>query len=358
MIPQIAAIMGPSSGGSVYSPALMDFVFMVENTSQMFITGPKVIATVTGEKIDIQTLGGANTHTAISGVAHVKTKDDKDCLTQIQTLLEYLPDSTFASPQKQFSTQNIHTYCKELDSIVPEIPTKPYDIYHLISLLSDSGEFFEIQGSYAQNIITGFARIDGYTVGIVANNPKMLAGCIDIKSSGKAARFIRTCDTFNIPLVTLVDTPGFLPGSDQEHNGIIRHGAAVLYAYSEATVPKVTIIIRKAYGGAYIAMCSSELGADAVYAWPTAEIAVMGPEGAANIIFKNEIDNASDPDTVRREKVAEYRNKFANPYTAASSGYVDDVILPGETRERLILTLLMMQKKGMPHTKKHGNIPL
>ncbi|MGL5437203.1 MAG: acyl-CoA carboxylase subunit beta [Lachnospiraceae bacterium] len=358
MIPQIAAIMGPCAGGSVYSPALMDFIFMVENTSQMFITGPQVIATVTGEMISVQQLGGADTHASISGVAHAKAKNEKECLDQIKTLLSYLPDSASCLPEKNFSTQNIHQYCKELDSIMPDSPKKAYDIYQLIRLIVDDGEFFEIQSAYAQSIITGFSRIDGYPVGIIANNPKVLAGCLDIKSSGKAARFIRTCDMFSIPIVTLVDTPGFLPGSDQEYNGIIRHGSAVLFAYSESTVPKVTVITRKAYGGAYIAMCSRELGADAVYAWPTAEIAVMGPEGAANIIFKNEIAAAENPDYVHKEKVTEYKQKFANPYTSASSGYVDDVILPGETRERIILTFMMMRKKSTGHTRKHGNIPL
>lgn len=359
LIPQIAAVMGPCAGGSVYSPALMDFVFMVEETSQMFITGPQVIATVTGEHVDAQQLGGAGTHTAVSGVAHGKAKTEKACLDKIKELLEYLPDSAMKTPQKTFSSKNIHTYCKELDTIIPESLGKAYDIHQLIRLLADDGTFFELQGAYARNIVTGFARIDGTVVGIIANNPKVMAGCLDIKSSGKAARFIRTCDMFNIPLATLVDTPGFLPGSDQEYNGIIRHGSAILYAYSEATVPKVTIVTRKAYGGAYIAMCCRELGADAVFAWPTAEIAVMGPEGAANIVFRREIAGAPDPEAVRREKIEEYRSRFANPYQAASSGYIDEVIAPGETKERIILLLLMMQGKCTGRqSKKHGNIPL
>ena len=359
MIPQIAAVMGPCAGGSVYSPALTDFVFMVENTSQMFLTGPQVIATVTGEKISAQQLGGANTHTAVSGVAHAKYSGDRECLDGIKRLLAFLPSSTFEQAPCNYISQNIHTPCPELDDIVPDSPGKAYDMHRVIRLLADDGDFFELQEAYAKNIVTGFARIDGKPVGIVANQPRVLAGCMDIASSQKASRFIRTCDAFNIPLITLVDTPGFLPGSAQEYGGIIRHGSATLFAYSEATVPKITVVLRKAYGGAYIAMCSRELGADAVYAWPSAEIAVMGPEGAANIVFKDEIESAPDPDATRQEKIAQYKEQFANPYKAAASGYIDDVIAPRETRERIILALMMMQSKEPRHqAKKHGNIPL
>lgn len=357
-IPQIAAIMGPCAGGAVYSPALMDFIFMVEGTAQMFLTGPQVIASVTGEVVSPDALGGADIHTMISGVAHSKAKSEIECLDQIKRLLSYMPDSASRFSQKTYSTDNIHTYLSQLDEVIPESPSKGYDIGAIIRPLCDNGEFFEIQSGYASNIVTGFARIDGQSVGIVANNPRMLAGCLDIHAAEKSARFIRTCDMFHIPLVTLVDTPGFLPGTNQEHNGIIRHGSALLYAYSEATVPKITIVTRKAYGGAYIAMCSRELGADAVYAWPGAEIAVMGPEGAANISFKSEIARAADPEAARAAKIQEYKQQFANPYKSAVAGYIDDVILPGETRERIILSLMMAQTEPENCQKKHGNIPL
>lgn len=357
-IPQIAAVMGPCAGGSVYTPALMDFIFMVEGSSQMFLTGPQVIATVTGEQISVEKLGGADTHTAVSGVAHAKFGDDKTCLAGVKQLLGYLPDNAWSTPPKEFTTQNIHA-AAQLDGIVPDSPGRAYDMYDILQGLVDENSLLELQGAYARNIITALARIDGSVVGIVASQPKVLAGCLDIASAEKAARFIRTCDAFGIPLVTLVDTPGFLPGSAQEHGGIIRHGSAVLYAYCEATVPRITVVLRKAYGGAYIAMCSRELGADTVFAWPTAEIAVMGPEGAAGIVYKQQIADSPNPAATRREKIEEYRETFSNPYRAASSGHIDDVIAPGETRERIILSLLMNGRKDcVPGRRRHGNIPL
>ena len=358
VIPQIAVIMGPCAGGAVYSPGLMDFVFMVENTGQMFITGPKVIATVTGEKVSIEELGGARTHTEISGVAHKKAKDDKTCLDYVKELMSYLPDSAIDSPKQIHLSESTNIYCEELDDIIPENPAKSYDISQIIGAVLDDGAFYEIHDSYALNIRIGFGKIDGTTVGIVANNSQVLAGCLDIKGSKKAARFIRTCDSFGIPLVTFVDTPGFLPGTDQEYGGIIRDGATILYAYSEATVPKITVVLRKAYGGAYIAMCSRELGADAVFAWPGAEIAVMGPEGAVDIVYKREIDNSKDPDIARREKIEEYKQNFANPFNAANSGFIDDVILPGETRQRIIMAIMMASNDKADNKIKHGNIPI
>lgn len=357
VIPQISVIMGPCAGGAVYSPAITDFIFMVEKTSQMFITGPQVIKAVTGEDVSFDQLGGAATHNSTSGVAHFKCKTEDECISEIKKLIGFLPDNNLEEPSKGdgFSGGD---YLEALNRIIPDNPNKPYDMLEIIDALSDE-EFFEIQKDFAKNIIIGFAKIKGTTVGIIANQPKVLAGVLDVDSSDKGARFVRFCDAFNIPVVTLTDVPGFLPGVAQEHNGIIRHGAKLLYAFSEATVPKINVIIRKAYGGAYIAMNSKHLGADMVFAWPTAEIAVMGPDGAANIIFRKDITSADDPAKMRDEKIEEYRSKFSNPYVAAARGYVDDVIEPAATRDKIAnaLTMLRGKRENRP-AKKHGNIPL
>ena len=359
VIPQITAIMGPSAGGAVYSPAITDFIFMVEGTSQMFITGPQVIKTVTGEDVSQEELGGASTHNSVSGVAHFMDSTEEESIERIRTLLSYLPSNNLESPPAYESTDGINRVEESLNEIVPINPNKPYDMKEIIELLADNGEFFETQQYFAQNILTGFIRLNGKTIGVVANQPRYLAGCLDINASDKAGRFIRTCDAFNIPLLNLVDVPGFLPGTDQEYGGIIRHGAKMLFAYSEATVPKVTVIIRKAYGGAYIAMCNKELGADQVFAWPNAEIAVMGPDGAANIIFKHDIKESNDPTKTREEKIEEYRDTVANPYIAAERGYVDDVIVPSITRPRIISAFDMLESKRETNpAKKHGNLPV
>jgi len=356
VIPQISVILGPCAGGAVYSPALTDFVFVVDKISKMFITGPEVIKTVLGEEISMEDLGGARIQTELTGNAHFFARSELECFDQIKKLLSFIPWSndkkseslTPRKPRAQF----------DIEKVVPSDPTKPYDIRDIIKSIVDDSDFFEIQESWAANIVIGFSRLNGETIGIIGNQPLVLAGVLDVDSSDKAARFIRYCDAFNIPLLTLVDLPGYLPGIDQEHSGVIRHGAKILYAYSEATVPKMTIIIRKAYGGGYIAMCSRHLGADFVFAWPTAEIAVMGPEGAANIIFKNEIANAENPDAMRKEKVKEYTEKFANPYVAAANGFIDAVIHPEQTRNTLIQTLkLSINKKEIRPFKKHGVPP-
>ena len=359
VIPQITAIMGPCAGGAVYSPAIMDFVYMVDKTSQMFITGPEVIKTVTGEDVTAEALGGAMTHNAISGVAHFMAADDADCITQIRNLLSYLPSNNTEEAPVYECTDDINRLIPELDEFVPENPNKPYDMYEVIKKIVDNGELYDVQQYYAKNIITCFARLNGQTIGIIANQPKVMAGCLDINASDKAARFIRRCDCFNIPLLTLEDVPGFLPGTGQEQGGIIRHGAKMLYAYSEATVPKVTLVTRKAYGGAYIGMCCKELGADILYAWPSAEIAVMGAEGAANIAFRKDIAEAKDPVAMRQEKIDIYKEKFNNPYRAAELGYVDDIIMPSTTRRMLTSAFNMLETKreSLP-AKKHGNIPL
>ncbi len=359
VIPQITAIMGPCAGGAVYSPAIMDFVYMVDKTSQMFITGPEVIKTVTGEDVTAEALGGAMTHNAISGVAHFMASDDKDCIDQIKTLLSYMPSNNMEEAPVYECTDDVNRLCPELDEFIPENPNKPYDMYDIIKKVVDNGEIYDVQQYFAKNIITCFARIDGKTIGIIANQPKVMAGCLDIDASDKAARFIRRCDAFNIPLLTLEDVPGFLPGTGQEQGGIIRHGAKMLYAYSEATVPKVTLVTRKAYGGAYIGMCCKELGADVLYAWPSAEIAVMGAEGAANIAFRKDIAEAADPIAMRQEKIEIYKEKFNNPYRAAELGYVDDIIMPSTTRPMLVSAFNMLETKreSLP-AKKHGNIPL
>lgn len=359
VIPQISVIMGPCAGGAVYSPALTDFVFMVDKTSQMFITGPQVIKAVTGEEVTPEELGGAMTHNSISGVAHFISPDERQCIEDIKRLLSFLPSNNMETAPEFDCEDDLNRIEEKLNEIVPDNPNKAYDMKDIITTIVDNGDFMEVQPYYAMNIITGFARLNGKSIGIIANQPKVLAGCLDINASDKAGRFIRTCDAFNIPVLNLVDVPGFLPGTNQEYGGIIRHGAKMLYAYSEATVPKVTLIVRKAYGGAYLAMCSKDLGADQVFAWPSAEIAVMGPDGAANIIFKKDIEAAENPAAARQEKIEEYKNKFATPYIAASRGYVDDVIEPATTRQRLISAFEMLQSKRETRpAKKHGNLPV
>ncbi|HAM81258.1 MAG TPA: methylmalonyl-CoA carboxyltransferase [Ornithinibacillus sp.] len=359
-IPQISVIMGPSAGGAVYSPAITDFVIMVEKTSQMFITGPKVIETVTGEKISSEDLGGAHIHNSKSGNAHFKAKTEEEALDHVKKLLSYLPNNNTEKPAiTKYHDDQLEDYRPELVDIVPFDATRPYDIKNVIQQVVDEGSFYEIHSEFAKNIVVGFARIKGQTVGLVCNQPKHLAGGLDIDSSDKAARFIRFCDCFNISIITFEDVTGFFPGIKQEHGGIIRHGAKILYAYSEATVPKLTVIVRKAYGGAYVALNSKSIGADLVFAWPNAEIAVMGPEGAANIIFAKEIAASEDPEKIRQEKINIYRDKFANPYIAAKLGMVDDVIDPRETRIKLIQGLEMLYHKQEDRpSKKHGNIPL
>ena len=362
VIPQIAVIMGPSAGGAVYSPALMDFVIMVDKTSYMYITGPKVVKAVIGEDVDHQQLGGAHIHTQKSGVAHLRAKNDEEALQLVRKLLSYLPQNNMEDPPYEDTGDDPFRIDPELRNIVPMDPNKPYDMHEVITRIVDNGEFFEIQPEWAKSIIVGFARIGGHVVGIIANQPAHLAGVLDIDSSDKASRFIRFCDAFNIPILNLVDVPGFMPGTRQEHGGIIRHGAKMLYAYSEATVPKITVIIRKAYGGAYLAMCSKDLGADVVYAWPTAEIAVMGPEGAVDIIFRKELAKIEDPEErekKRQEFIEEYRRMYSNPYRAAERGYIDDVIDPAETRPKVYLALEMLKtKREKRPAKKHGNMPV
>ncbi|HIU25519.1 MAG TPA: methylmalonyl-CoA carboxyltransferase, partial [Candidatus Copromorpha excrementigallinarum] len=361
VIPQISVIMGPCAGGAVYSPAITDFVFMVDKTSQMFITGPEVIKTVTGEEVTSEQLGGAMTHNTISGVAHFVGKNDEETLKMVRELLSYMPSNNMETAPVYACSDDVNRMIPELNDIIPDNPNKAYDMYDVIRKIADDGKIFDIMPHYAKNIITCYIRLDGATVGVVASQPKFGAGCLDINASDKAARFIRRCDAFNIPLLTLEDVPGFLPGTDQEYGGIIRHGAKMLYAYCEATVPKVTLILRKAYGGAYIGMCNKELGADIVMAWPTAQIAVMGASGAVNIIssVKKEIKEADDPEKVRQEKVEEYEEKFNNPYRAAELGYVEDVIEPATSRQRIIsaLDMLSTKRESLP-AKKHGNIPL
>lgn len=357
VIPQISVILGPCAGGAVYSPALTDYVFVVDKISKMFITGPEVIKTVLGEEISMEELGGARVHSEITGNAHFFANSEEECFSQIKSLISYIPwnnqKKAMSFPKKRPKTKKYN-----IRTVMPTDPKTPYDVRDVIKAISDDSEFFEVQELFAANIVIGYARIQGDTVGFVANQPKVLAGVLDVDSSDKAARFIRYCNAFNIPLVTLVDLPGYLPGVDQEHAGVIRHGAKILYAYSEATVPKITIVLRKAYGGGYIAMCSHHLRADFVFAWPTAEIAVMGPEGAANIIFRKEIASAENPDEVRKQKVEEYKKKFANPYVAAAYGYIDAVIEPQETRNMLIHALeISASKSEFVPEKKHGIPP-
>mgnify|MGYP001168788428 FL=1 len=359
VVPQISVIVGPCAGGAVYSPALTDFVFMVDKISKMFITGPQVVEASTGEKVTAEDLGGAVTHNKMSGVAHFISANEDECFTSVKKLLSYLPLNNMEDPPLYECQDDPNRLAPELNSIIPDNPNKAYDVKDVIRQVVDYGEFFEVQALYAPNIVVGFARLNGRSVGIVANQPNELAGCLDINASDKAARFVRFCDAFNIPIITFTDVPVYLPGVGQEHGGIIRHGAKLLYAYSEATVPKINVILRKAYGGAYIAMSSKHLGADIVMAWPTAEIAVMGPEGAANIIFKKDIESSADPMETRQQKIEEYRNRFASPYVAAARGYVDDVIEPEATRPRLISALQMLEgKRENRPPKKHGNIPV
>ncbi|HVP63920.1 MAG TPA: acyl-CoA carboxylase subunit beta [candidate division Zixibacteria bacterium] len=363
LVPQISAIMGPCAGGAVYSPAMTDFILMVDKTSYMFITGPDVIKAVTHEEVSKDELGGAETHNTKSGVAHFMAHDDAECLSMVRELLSFMPSNNLEEAPRKPCTDPIDRADAELDSVVPAESNLPYDIKDVITRVVDDGYFFEVQEHYAKNIVIGFARMNGRSVGIVANQPNYLAGVLDINSSIKGARFVRFCDCFNIPLITFEDVPGFLPGVQQEHGGIIMHGAKLLYAFSEATVPKITVITRKAYGGAYCVMASKHIRADVNYAWPTAEIAVMGPEGAVNIVYKRELDAASknggDFERARREKIDEFRDRFANPYVAAERGYIDSVILPRETRRRIIQALEMLDSKRekLP-PKKHGNIPL
>ncbi len=359
VVPQISAILGPCAGGAVYSPALTDFIFMVDGTSHMFVTGPDVIRTVTHEEVSKEDLGGGMTHNATSGVAHFLAASDQDCLRQIRRLLEFLPQNNRDDVPKHPTDDPVDRMDPDLDTVVPIESNQPYDIKDIISRVVDDGNFFEVHEHYARNIFIGFARMGGQSIGIVANQPAVLAGCLDINSSVKAARFVRFCDAFNIPIVTFEDVPGFLPGTEQEFGGIIRHGAKLLYAYAEATVPKITVITRKAYGGAYCVMGSKHLRTDINLAYPMAEIAVMGAEGAVNIVYRNEISRASNVQELRAAKVQEFKEKFANPFVAAERGYIDDVILPRETRPRVIRALRMLENKvdTLPR-KKHGNIPL
>jgi acetyl-CoA carboxylase carboxyltransferase component len=359
VVPQISLVMGPCAGGAVYSPAITDFVFMVEGSSYMFITGPDVVKTVTGEEVTFEELGGAATHAAKSGVAQFISADEEACLEDARYLLSFLPQNNLEQVPVTTPTDTRDREDAELDTLIPDNPNKPYDMHEVIRRVLDGGEFLEVHERWAENIVCGFARLGGHAVGVVGNQPRSLAGVLDIDASNKAARFVRTCDAFNIPLVTFVDVPGFLPGTTQEWGGIIRHGAKLLYAYAEATVPKLTVITRKAYGGAYDVMSSKHIRSDFNFAWPTAEVAVMGPDGAVNIVFRRELDDAADPDVRRAALIADYREQFANPYTAAERGYVDDVIEPRRTRPVLIDALETALTKSEPRPRrKHGNIPL
>jgi acetyl-CoA carboxylase carboxyltransferase component len=359
VIPQISVVLGPCAGGAVYSPAMTDFIFMVKDTSYMFITGPDVVKAATGEDVSQQELGGAMTHATKSGVANFVFDDEQTCLEQVRYLLSFLPSNNLEDPPFYEPDDDPQRSCDGILDLIPDAPNKPYDMKQVIAEVVDDGDFFEVNPLWAMNIVCGFARIDGHVVGIVGNQPAVLAGCLDIDASEKAARFVRTCDAFNIPLVTFVDVPGFLPGTNQEYGGIIRHGAKLLYAYCEATVPRVQIITRKGYGGAFVVMNSKSIGADLAFAWPSAEIAVMDANGAANIIFRREIESADDPVARRAELVEEYRERFANPYNAGERGYVDDVIDPRETRKVLVesLEMLRTKKEKLPQ-RKHGNVPL
>ncbi|HEY7379673.1 MAG TPA: acyl-CoA carboxylase subunit beta [Gaiella sp.] len=359
VVPQLSLIMGPCAGGAVYSPAITDFVLMTEGTSYMFITGPDVVKTVTGEEVSFEELGGAATHAAKSGVAHFTAADEDAVIEDARYLLTFLPQNNLESPPYAPPADPVEREAPELDTLIPDAPNKPYDIKRVVEAVVDDGSFLEVQAHWAANIVCGFARLGGHAVGVVGNQPHTLAGVLDIDASVKAARFVRTCDAFNVPLVTFVDVPGFLPGTAQEWGGIIRHGAKLLYAFAEATVPKLTVITRKAYGGAYDVMSSKHIRADFNVAWPTAEVAVMGPEGAVNIVFRKELEEAADPDARRAELIADYKERFANPYTAAERGYVDEVIEPRRTRPVLVSALETALTKREPAPKrKHGNIPL
>jgi len=359
VIPQISAILGPCAGGAVYSPAITDFIVMVKRSSYMFVTGPDVIRTVTHEDVTKEDLGGAMTHNEKSGVAHFAVEDDSECMALIRELLSFMPGNNLDDPPRAATTDPVDREDDALDRLIPPSPNQPYDMLDLIHAIADDGYFLEVHQHYAKNIVVGFARLGGRPVGVVANQPAHLAGTLDINASVKGARFVRFCDAFNIPLITFEDVPGFLPGTVQEYGGIIRHGAKLLYAFAEATVPKVTVITRKAYGGAYCVMASKHIRTDFNYAWPSAEIAVMGSEGAVNVLYKREIDKAADPAAVRAQKVAEFREKFANPYVAAARGFIDEVILPRATRRKLIQALATLEtKRDKNPPKKHGNIPL
>jgi propionyl-CoA carboxylase beta chain len=359
VIPQISLILGPCAGGAVYSPAITDFISMVKDSSHMFITGPDVIRTVTGERVEFEELGGAMTHNTTSGVAHFACEDEDQCLQDTRYLLSFLPSNNLETAPRVMPTDDPQRMDAELDDVVPAHPNKPYDMRTVVRLIVDDGELYEVHEHHATNIVCGFARLDGYAVGVVGNQPASMAGVLDIDASVKAARFVRTCDAFNVPLLTFVDVPGFLPGTKQEWGGIIRHGAKLLYAFTEATVPKITVITRKAYGGAYDVMSSKHLGADFNLAWPTAEVAVMGPEGAVGIIYKRDIAGSPTPEARRGKLEDDYRARFANPYSAAERGYVDDVIVPHETRPKVIAALHALQtKRARPPKRKHGNIPL
>ncbi len=361
VIPQISAIMGPCAGGAVYSPAITDFIFMTRDTSYMFVTGPDVIKTVTHEEVTKQELGGAMTHNATSGVAHFVSRDDAECLAMIRELMSFLPSNNLEDPPRKSTSDAPDRRAESLNTLVPEDPQKPYDIKNVIHAVADDGYFFEVHEHFAKNLVVGFARLDGHPVGMVANQPAFLAGVLDINASVKGARFVRFCDAFNIPLITFEDVPGFLPGTQQEWGGIIKHGAKLLFAFAEATVPKLTVITRKAYGGAYCVMASKHIRTDANFAWPTAEIAVMGPEGAVSIVYRRDLDRAPEADrsALRAEKVAEFRERFANPFIAAERGYIDAIIEPAETRAKLITTLRALEnKRDTNPRKKHGNIPL
>jgi propionyl-CoA carboxylase beta chain len=361
VVPQISAIMGPCAGGAVYSPAITDFIFMTRETSYMFVTGPDVIKTVTHEEVTKQELGGAMTHNATSGVAHFVSRDDADCLAMIRELMSFLPSNNLDDPPRKTTSDPPTRREESLSTLIPQDPQKPYDIKDVIHAVVDDGYFFEVHEHFAKNLVVGFARLDGRPVGLVANQPAFLAGVLDINASVKGARFVRFCDAFNIPLITFEDVPGFLPGTQQEFGGIIKHGAKLLFAFAEATVPKITVITRKAYGGAYCVMSSKHIRTDANFAWPTAEIAVMGPEGAVNIVYKREFEKApeSEREKLRQEKIAEFRGRFANPFVAAERGYIDAVIEPAETRARIITSLRALEnKRDTNPKKKHGNIPL
>ncbi|MBD3191789.1 MAG: methylmalonyl-CoA carboxyltransferase [Candidatus Heimdallarchaeota archaeon] len=359
VVPQISCIVGPSAGGAVYSPALTDFVIMTEDTSYMFVTGPRVVEAVTGEQASLEELGGASVHSSSSGISHLAGSDENESVELLRALLSYLPSNNLEDPPMKESLKDYEPPLHDLNELIPESPQEPYDMREIIVRVVDNGDFLELQQKHAQNIIIGFARLKGHPIGIIANQPSILAGALDINASSKAARFIRFCDAFNIPLITFVDVPGFLPGLDQEHNGIIKHGAKLIYAYAEATVPKLTVITRKAYGGAYIVMSSKHLGSDVNFAWPTAEIAVMGAEGAVQILFRRDLAQAENQDELLNRLKNEYIEEFNNPYLAAEQGYIDDVIVPSETRQKLIATLwpLLRKRQSLPK-KKHGNLPL
>jgi len=360
-VPQISVIMGPCAGGGVYSPALQDFIIMTQNMGNMYITGPEVIKAVTNEIVDHETLGGAATHTTISGVAHFLGQDEQDTFNIVRKILEYIPDNNASTPQALKSDDSPFRADKELNTLVPNDPNQTYDIKDVINRVVDTGSFFEVHQNFATNAVVGFARLNGESVGIAANQPASMAGVLDINSSDKIARFVRFCDAFNIPVITFVDTPGFMPGTHTEHNGIIRHGAKILFAFSEASVPKISVVTRKAYGGAYIVMGSKHLRADMCFAWPNAEIAVMGAGGAVNILHGKSLKEKTPEEAkqLRSELIADYEDKFSNPYQAAAAGFIDEVILPSETRQRLIATLDMLRnKQSTSPAKKHGNIPL